>query len=383
VSAVAGRALYLTPRDVDPLSWIARPWVAIFFSATAFVSGTSYTITHWSVAPRPWLDAIATVLIVGACLWIQISVRPLKRSFGPLRASVSIILGLLGLAASAIAAYGSPVPVQLWWAPIGLGVIVAACAAYSAPLHIASYGAIFSLATTVASLVVFGGENDSAWSALSAAIISVTPILVGLVVTLVFSVSVVSSSQRLISGANSVGSRQTEADLDEAARAYIDNLARLGSRVAPFLSSVAESGQVTDADRALAGQLARRLRAELVTQANTSWLESLATIGRIHVVDPEHRADRLNAAQRSALRGLIETAVNDPSTHAGSIFIELRGHDDGSTKVALSIDLDLPEGRRIMMIAPYYLALKTAVSDISWDAARDLLQFTAPPGRRW
>ena len=53
------------------------------------------------------------------------------------------------------------------------------------------------------------------------------------------------------------------------------------------------------------------------------------------------------------------------------------------TAVALSIDIDLPEGRRVMMLAPYYVALKTTVNDISWDPNHDALQFRLPPGRRW
>jgi hypothetical protein len=39
------------------------------------------------------------------------------------------------------------------------------------------------------------------------------------------------------------------------------------------------------------------------------------------------------------------------------------------------MDVDLPEGRRIMHLAPYYLTLRTAVDDLTWDATS--LSFTA------
>ena len=151
--------------------------------------------------------------------------------------------------------------------------------------------------------------------------------------------------------------------------------------MAPFLESIAEAGTVTPEDRTLAGQLARRLRSDLVTHANRSWLDALALRGRIFVVDPDHQADRMSTAQRAALRGLVLAVLDDPTIDQGSLFIELRGQEDGSTAVAMSIDLDLPEGRRVMMIAPYYLALKTTVQEISWDPSRDLLRFQVPPGR--
>jgi hypothetical protein len=149
----------------------------------------------------------------------------------------------------------------------------------------------------------------------------------------------------------------------------------LGARVAPFLEGLADTGVVTDADRALAGQLARRLRSDLVEQASRSWLDSAAENGRVFIVDPDQRAERMNQAQRSALRGLLLAALRNPATDAGSLFIELRGQEDGSTAVAMSLDMNLPEGRRSMLLAPYYLALQTTVSDMSYDPARELLRF--------
>ena len=86
----------------------------------------------------------------------------------------------------------------------------------------------------------------------------------------------------------------------------------------------------------------------------------------------------MTAAQRTALRGLLSELQKDPAIDVGSLFIEFRGQPDGSTAVALSLDVDLPEGTRTMMIAPYYLALKTTVRDISWDPVRDLVRFRLP-----
>ena len=63
-----------------------------------------------------------------------------------------------------------------------------------------------------------------------------------------------------------------------------------------------------------------------------------------------------------------------------TLLIELRAQPDGSTAVALSIDIDLPEGRRLVLLAPYYLTLKTTVADLTWDDGRNLLmRFRIPP----
>jgi hypothetical protein len=58
--------------------------------------------------------------------------------------------------------------------------------------------------------------------------------------------------------------------------------------------------------------------------------------------------------------------------------VELRGQPDGSTAVAVSLDVDLPEGRRIMHLSPYYLPLRTAVRDLQWDGLRHI-RFEVPP----
>jgi len=131
---------------------------------------------------------------------------------------------------------------------------------------------------------------------------------------------------------------------------------------------------VTDADRALAGQLARRLRDDLVTQANQTWLDSIASDTRLVVIDPERRANRMSASQQTVLRALLRAVLDTPGVDSGSLLIELRGRPDGATAVALSIDVDLPEGRRIMHLAPHYLTLRTVVDDLLWDSST--LSFT-------
>jgi hypothetical protein len=143
---------------------------------------------------------------------------------------------------------------------------------------------------------------------------------------------------------------------------------------------VATAGEITPENRALAAQLARRLRTELVTATGRSWLDVVAHETGIIVSDPARLADSMNESQRAALRGLLVAAMDSTGVDRRSLLIELRAQPDGSTAVALSIDMDLPEGRRLVLLAPYYLTLKTTVDDLSWDDGRRLLmQFKIPP----
>lgn len=381
-AAALGDSLRVRPQQIDPLSWIARPLVSIAFAALALLYGVTTTLLTWQQSQQPWLDLIAVVLISGACVFVQLSTGPLKPPFGPSLAAVALLMASVGLLASTIAASTSTAPVQFWWAPVGVGLVIATCAPHSTAIEVTVYGFLLSVFTGLGTWYAFVGRDDP-WTGLASIVIAVSSVIVATIASAVFCFEIARKTQRLLARAG-MPVEADEAARTEAARvAEISTLARLGSRVAPFLAKVADTGVVTEADRAMAGQLARRLRSDLVSQANSSWLDSLALGGRIYVVDPDRLADRLNAAQRTAVRGLVLAVMRDPVTDTGSLFIELRDHEDGSTAVALSLDLDLPEGRRVMMLAPYYLALKSTVREISWDPAQDLLRFRVPPGHRW
>ena len=388
----------VTPQQIDPLSWFTRPLVPVAFAVLALVVGLGTFSATWRLGRNPWLDLAAIALVVGACLVVQVRTRPLQPAFAVPNALLPLVLALLGLVASTVSNVGGTALVQHWWAPIGVGLVVATLGPYSSVLQVLVYGSVLTVATAVCSWVGFV-RADSVWPPLSVAVIAASVVAVGTVATAVFCFAVVSATQRLLAGAgaapppsaaanedalndnaaNGDAVRDEAALNDEAARRVERRtLARLGNRVAPFLEQVADAGEVTAADRALAGQLARRLRSDLVSQANRTWLDSVALFGRIVVVDPDGLADRMNSAQRTALRALLIGILDDPAATVGSLFVELRGDNDGSTAVALSLDFSLPEGRRSSMLAPYYVTLQATVESLSWDPSRDLLRFQLP-----
>jgi hypothetical protein len=371
-------ALGVTPQEIDPLSWFTRPLVPIAFCSLAMLVGLSSIAVTWSHLARPWLDVVALLLVAGACVLVQLLTRPLRPTFTPRHAVVPLALALAGLVLSALGGLESSLLVQHWWAPIGAGFVIATLGPYSTVRQIVAYGLGLGIVTAVLSSVAFP-RPGAVWPPMSIAFIAGGAILVATVATATFCYVVVSSTQRLLLGVDAAEPGSDAATLDAAQRVERRTLARLGNRVAPFLQGIADAGEVTAADRALAGQLARRLRSDLVNQANRTWLDSIALFGRIYVVDPDNRADRMSPAQRTALRALLIAVMEHPAAAVGSLFIELRGQTDGSTAVALSLDFSLPEGRRAMMLAPYYLTLQTTVDSISWDPSRDLLRFRMSP----
>jgi len=377
---VTSTVLTTSPQQIDPLSWFTRSLVPLAFSATLVVFAIGSILVGWSSLDLPLVDIAATVLLLLACLIVQARTRPFRPPFTVRRALLPLGVTVAALALDTWANLESTVPVQFWWAPVGVGVVIGTLAPYSSVRNILGYGAVLAVLVGIASCIAFLGPV-TVWPPLTTALIGSSSVIAATAASAVFCYAMVSRTQALFAGAGTVV--PSNAIVTESAANTVERttVARLGTRVAPFLARIAEAGEVTDADRALAGQLARRLRSDLVEQANRSWLDAIVVNGRIFIVDPERRADRMNAAQRSALRGLLVAALKNPSTDAGSLFIELRGQEDGSTAVALSLDVDLPEGRRVMLLAPYYLALQMTVNDVSWDPARELLKFEVPGDR--
>lgn len=370
-------AINISPQQTDPLGWFTRPIIPLIFATMVLLYGLASAVLTWPLMREPWLDILALALDCGACWLVGRWTRPLRGMFSWRQAVVPLVLAVAAVILASLSGRESSVLVQNWWAPVGAGLVIGTLAPYSSVRQLVVYSGALTVATSVGSWVAFVRES-SPWPALSTVTIAASAVAVAGVASIIFSFVIVSKTQSLLSG-EGAGAPLVEVSSSDAARQVERRtLARLGTRVAPFLQEVADAGVVTDADRALAGQLARRLRSDLVSLANRSWLDSLALYGAMYVVDPDRLADRMNTVQRAALRGLLLAVMKNPTTHNGSLFIELRGQEDGSTAVAISIDVDLPEGRRSMMLAPYYLTLQTDVRGLEWDPSRELLKFQFP-----
>jgi hypothetical protein len=337
-------------------------------------------VAWWSFLWQPWIDIVALILASLATLAVVLSTRPMRPVPRATTRVFPILLLLAAIALSTINARNSEVAVQHWWIPVGVGFLIATLLPFASVRRTALTGSVLTLAVGVGAFIGFAGQ-ESVWPVLSTVLIPTTATAGATASAVLVSWVLVTATRKIVEQQSRDAALAGESNHDIALRVERRTLARLGSRVAPFLQRIADTGVVTAEDRSVAGQMARRLRTDLVGQANRSWLESLALYAPLYVVDPDHHADDMTSLQRTALRGLVEEIMRDPMTQDGSLLIELRGQPDGSTAVGVTVDVDLPEGRRIAMIAPYYLTLQTAVDDVRWDSTKESLNYTMPtPG---
>ncbi|HRN29485.1 MAG TPA: hypothetical protein PK890_07275, partial [Terrimesophilobacter sp.] len=156
--------------------------------------------------------------------------------------------------------------------------------------------------------------------------------------------------------------------LQERARlaAVRSELQGVSARVSEFLTGIADQAHITEADRARAAALASEIRTELVERSNETWLHTVARGRPVTIIDPDHLADDMSPHQRSSVHALILSVLDSPEVQYPHVLIELRRERDDSTAVAITIDAGLAEGRRIMLLAPHYLSLRTTADDLHW-----------------
>lgn len=360
----------LSPQEADPLSWFTGSLVPLVFAALNLLYGATYAAVAWGASRQPILQLVGVLLCTAACVLVHVLTRPMRRRIGWGGASVALAIAITGFALSAVGYAGTRVAIELWWGPFGLALAIGSLGPYLPARALLILGTASALvAVPIAWIAVH--DEVAQWGPVATALIIASPVVSGIVALTAFSVAVVSRTlpliemrtQSLLALDGSRGARNEAAERER--------LAQLISRAAPFIEEIARTGVVTPADRTLAGQLARRLRDDLVTQSSHSWLDGVAT-DRLVVVDPDQQAGRMRGPQRTALRALIRAILDTPGTDAGSLLVELRAAPDGSTAVGVSLDFELPEGRRIMHLAPYYLALRGSVEDLQWSDDRFL-----------
>lgn len=374
----ARRMSALSAYEVDPLSWFTGPLVPLVMAVLNLVYGSTMAVITWVQVGNPRLQFSGVALCTIGCLIVHFASRPLRGRIGWGVGALAMGVASAGFLVSTLGYTNIVFAIELWWAPFGVALVLASLAPYLPARSLIVLG-LASIAVTAPFAYLDVRSEVPQWGPVSTVLIIVSPILTGIVATATFSYMIVSRMQPLIEKRSSSLVSPDAARGQEVEDAERIRLAELTARAVPFLESVIAAGAVNASDRALAGQMARRLRDDLVTQSNLTWLDSVASGNRLVVIDPERRADKMRAAQRTALRALLQAILDTPGTDAGSLLVELRAAEDGSTAVGVSLDMELPEGRRIMHLAPYYLTLGTAVKDLAWSRDRFIkLSFNLP-----
>lgn len=375
---MSSAAIVMTsPQRADPLTWIIGFNLPLAAAITGAAGGVAVAAIVAPAGAHTGFILGATALVVAACLIVVLAGRPREPFVRPVQAVPPVLLGLASITISALAHRGSTVEVGHWSGPIGYCLVLLALVPYSSALMTAAYGLAGAVASGIFAQWAFPDPDAPPLGILIAG--ATLPFNVG-IAGACFTAMVVAAVTRW---------RALPYDREErsdSAAAFASRLREhgtpmaIGDDVTGLLRRAAETGRITAKDRSDAAALAEGIRADLVRAADRSWLEAIPQHRQLIVEDPENAANRMTREQRATIHALIVGALESPVVADEVLRIELRPLDDGTTAVALSMNITLPEGRRVMMLAPYFVSLKASVDDFEWAGGEQLrMRFKLPP----
>jgi len=361
---MSGRSWRVSPWDADPLSWFTTPNLPLAAAGLALLHGLVVLGPVGQAGSRPLVQVGAVALSVLAVVWVHLVTRPRRGPFTMWRALMGVALSSLAVVISALGYSGESFLIELWWAPLSASLVLFAMVPYASAARLTTVGGLLVVVTTVATLT-FVVPNDPTWPPFSDVAIALFPTIIGVTGAVVMIRSITLGLARWSERPLDV--RGVDARVDTLAAAAVDEATRI--RIAPataFIASILDGGEVSAGDADRASAIAQRLRRELTGEIDRTWIERVARGRAVTVVDPERLAERLDLAQRTVLRALLDTLLGHTDSPIGSARVELRHTGNGAIAVALRIVSTLPEGRRETFLAPYYVSLQSSVDNLQW-----------------
>ncbi|BDZ51651.1 hypothetical protein GCM10025867_38920 [Frondihabitans sucicola] len=360
-----------TAQQTDPLGALnQRPITLVIgiFAVALALGRTIFSHDPGTVLP---LAVLAIVFVAIAAAVVVVSSSPLRAPFTRASFVVILVSGILGLVAESASAYGHDVMIRDDWGSAALGLLLLACAPYR-PGRELVVGTVAAAVAVAAVVVVEAPFFSTRVPTIVFVGVGVTPVLALGVGSAVYALTFVTLVQQWLSRA-AVLTRESAQEMRPGIARSVqqDRVTGLNRDVVPFFTDLVERGEVTDDDRARAGQVATLIRQRIVAESDRSWLEQilldLCPNGQAGtVVDRADLASHMTGDQRTAVRAVIQAMASDQSARTPSLGIVL--HDDHPLVRALirieSTSADVAVRQRY---APYFAVLRILFHDLQVD----------------
>lgn len=350
------------PWETDPLHWFTVPYLPLVAAALVLVNGLVVIGPAGQSAPRPLVQLLALALATLGIVAVHIMTRPHRRGLSRATLVLLSIAPSAALVLSAVGYLGPTFEIELWWAPLAAGLFLMSLSPYVSITTMAVLGFAQSAVAAVTTVILVVPE-DARWPPFTLIASAMMPIFVGAL----GGIAIISSLTR---GLERWSERPFVPVSDEGAMAIteaVDTLTTERIRVGrELVQRVVAAGFVAESDASEAAELADKLRRELTDDIDRTWLQRALVARAVTVIDPQRLADRLDLAQRTALRALLDALIIDDALAPGSARVELRETDCGTVAVALRILSSLPEGQRESFLSPYYVGLASTVQNLRW-----------------
>jgi hypothetical protein len=347
-----------TPQQLDPAGSIgSRTLTRLLMFATLGYS-VVVTLVSSNEIHTVWLAVVSLLLLASAVTVVLIQSRPERAPLRRMTLVVALGLMLLATVASAASSWKFNSFVGDDWPPIALGALLLAIGPYRPSRELAVGGIVSAVivGVTVYLQVPWLASADPPSAFI---VVSIAPLLAlsfGSVAYSRASIAAVERGKDRIVDEDPTATRTLEVGIARAVQQ--DRVTILSRDVLPFFGEVLARGELTDADRERAREIAESIRGVMVADVDRSWLEGVVeVIAPAAVVDDSERlAVFVSTEGRTALRTLLVAIVESYEFDSGQLRIEL--FSDGHLCSGVVMARLAPELAPRVDFAPYFALLR-------------------------
>ncbi|MEQ1737206.1 MAG: hypothetical protein ABL886_12480, partial [Rhodoglobus sp.] len=170
---------------MDPLSWFTGPYVPLALAGLVLIDGGTTIAATWSVAQWPAIQLLALALCIAAPLTVHWMARPLRRAVSWGGGAGALALSVAGVVCSAIGYGAVTFPLDLWWAPIALGLAIVSLGPHLPGRVLLALGVGSTVLVVAVTYTIV--HLASAWGPVATAVIIATPPTLCLAAMITFS----------------------------------------------------------------------------------------------------------------------------------------------------------------------------------------------------
>lgn len=303
--------LRLTQQEADPIGGMAAASLVTIGACLALGISVALTVVHWDQVRFPIAAVLAVALVAAAGVVAAVSAMPARAPFAPERLWIIVALAVGAAIAEYLSTIGANVSYYDDFGPLAIGMLILSVAPYCTWFSLLLSGV---LAATVLSILVLGSgaalAPDAPIGTLialnSAAVLALSAAASG------YSYAVVDQTlawQREVNRA--ALQRDAALRVGIAKSVQQSRVSVLGREVLPFLAGVMTADRISVAEADRARELADALQRALKAGIESTWLDDLGAdvqLARgilVVVDDPTGAAAELGDEQRAALTALV------------------------------------------------------------------------------
>ena len=373
-----------SPQQLDPLGGVTARLLVYAACALVPVLAIVTTLASAREISNPVFSVLALIVIVVACAFYVRATSPFRAPFSLGSHAIVCLLALLAVVLDALGQAGSNSLVRDDWAPIAIAALSVTFGSYRPPWEILACAVVTAIGVAA---VVFAGSASYAADVppvLFAALAAMPVLAAGLAAAAISRSLVLDLRAWRSDGSTPDNLRPSGAGVVlESTVVHHRALAEQGAL--PFLQSIVDSSEITEADAAHARELAHELRALMILDNEQSWVTRLVT----GAGDPQRLSDGMDPDQRGCLRAIVtHLESNSGATAAGlrlSFALELPGRirRAGAT-VCCTLEFDLDSDRNTRVQLGPFIAIARAVFvdttvEFTGTRGRITLRFAASP----